>query len=176
MDIISVVVGLAILILGRQLFWLFVGGVGFLIGLQFAPQVVAGQPDWVIILVALGLGLLGALLAIIVQRFAVGLAGFLGGGAVAVSLFETVGAPTGGFALLPFLVGGIIGAMLVAALFDWAIIILSSFVGANLVVQGLPIDPPLALGLFALLLVVGIVAQARLLRTGTLRGRSSARR
>jgi len=53
----TLIVGLAVLLLGRRLFWLFVGAVGFLAGLQWARPVLGDQPEWVIVVAALVLWL-----------------------------------------------------------------------------------------------------------------------
>ncbi|MEO5718528.1 MAG: hypothetical protein ABIR29_08155, partial [Chthoniobacterales bacterium] len=86
LPIISVVVGIALLLFGRKLFWLFVAALGFAIGLQLAPYLSQHPPLWLSLLLSLGLGLLGALLALLLQKLAIGIAGFLVGGRVAVAI------------------------------------------------------------------------------------------
>ena len=75
---VTLLVGLAVLLLGRRLFWLFVGAAGFAVGLHVAPTVLNG-PEWLMVVVALVLGILGAVLAIFFQWLAIGLAGFAAG-------------------------------------------------------------------------------------------------
>src|SRR6266446_1724973 len=72
---IGLLVGLVLLVYGRRLYWLFVAGIGFLTGLALAPRLLVGQPEWMILLVALILALIGALLAVVAQKFVVGLVG-----------------------------------------------------------------------------------------------------
>src|ERR1041385_6355086 len=79
LPIISVLVGLALLLFGRRLFWLFVAALGFAIGLQLAPYLSQNPPLWLSLLLSLGLGLLGALLAVVLQKLAIAIAGFLVG-------------------------------------------------------------------------------------------------
>ncbi len=76
MDLLRVMVGVAMLTLGQKLFWLFVGGIGFVYGIHIAAQFFHGQSDWIVIVIALLAGLLGALIAIFLQNVAVWLAGF----------------------------------------------------------------------------------------------------
>jgi hypothetical protein len=80
-DLLVLLAGIALLLAGRRLFWLFVGVVGFFAGLRFALQVLGPRADlrWI---VALAAGLLGIVLAIALQRLAVALAGFFVGGYV----------------------------------------------------------------------------------------------
>src|SRR5690348_12988135 len=66
----SIVVGLLLLFLGRKLFWLFVGAVGFLVGVEVAATLFPHQPDWSLI-VGLILGLIGAVIAIFVQKISI---------------------------------------------------------------------------------------------------------
>jgi hypothetical protein len=56
-------------------------------------------------------------------------------------------------------VGGLLGAILTAALLDPALIILSSLVGATAVSQNVPLDSPAKAPLFFLSLVLGIAVQ-----------------
>src|SRR5512143_3113043 len=124
--------------MGRRLFWLFVAVVGFLSGVALGPRLFPEASQTLTLLVALGLGVLGAVLTLVFKRLAVGLAGFLIGGYIGLMLGGSLQLNVGS---LPswffFLVGGIIGAVLVAALFDWALIILSAITGAALVVSAL---------------------------------------
>jgi hypothetical protein len=160
MDIIRIAVGILLLLFGRRLFWLFVGAVGFVFGIEAAALVFPGGPDWIIIVIALLAGIVGALLAIFIQGLAIGLAGFLAGGYCIVSVLSVLSPEFGQFAWLGFLLGGIVGAVLVVMLFHWALIILSSLTGAIIIVQGFSLSPPVSLLLSGLLFVVGVAMQA----------------
>jgi hypothetical protein len=164
-DIARIVVGLVVLTLGRKLFWLFVGAVGFIIGISLVTQFFSAAPLWLVLVIAFIAGVLGALLALFVQHVAIGLAGFIGGGYVLLTAlnflgFQLTSVPT----WLIFLIGGIIGLVLMMALFDWTLVVLSSLTGASLVVQAVRLNPELSAVLFVGLLIVGLVVQARLLR------------
>lgn len=167
--LVNFILGLAVLLFGRHLFWLFVAAAGFVLGVMFAPQLLPGQPDWLILLVALVLGLVGALLAVVVQQIAVALAGFIFGGYILLSLVTAVGLGVSPWEWLVFIVGGIIGAALVLSLFDPALIGLSALVGATLVVEAVRLSglvaltPPFDLVLWVILFVVGIAVQAGLM-------------
>ena len=64
----DILIGAVLLLVGRRLFWLFVGGVGFLVGFNFAGQALQEQPQWVIFSVAIGVGLVAAIFSIFLQR------------------------------------------------------------------------------------------------------------
>src|SRR2546430_17597085 len=86
LPIISVIIGAAILLFGRKLFWLFVAALGFAVGLEIAAYFMREPPQWMTLLVALGAGVLGALLAILLQKIAIAIAGFVAGGRIAWAL------------------------------------------------------------------------------------------
>ena len=81
--IIGVIIGAIILLFGRKLFWLFVAALGFAVGIEIANYFMHEPPVWMTLLAALGLGTLGALLAIMLQKLAIGIAGFVAGGRLA---------------------------------------------------------------------------------------------
>jgi hypothetical protein len=160
MELIPIAIGLALLIFGRKLFWLFVGGVGFLAGVALGMKLFADQPVAVHTVIALAVGILGAILAIVVKKVAVGVAGFLAGGLLLHHLVQSFSPVADYGPWLAFLIGGIIGAIAINLLFDWALIVLSSLVGSILVVQQLH-APDVPSALLAIgLLIVGIVVQS----------------
>jgi hypothetical protein len=160
--IVRLLVGLGLLTLGRQLFWLFVGAVGFILGINVATTFFSDQPEWVILLIALLAGVVGAVLALVLQQVAVIIAGFIAGGIIAVDLLRLLELQNDIALWIPFIVGGLIGAILVAALFDWALIILSSLSGAALIVETELFDlrTPLNFVVLVVLVTLGIVIQA----------------
>jgi len=160
MQWIEIFIGAALLLFGRRLFWVFVGGVGFLAGFDFASQALRGQPQWVLFLTALAVGLAAAIVSIFLQRVVVAIAGFLAGGyflsglAVAIQHNHQPVVPW-----IAFVVGGLVGAILTAALLDPALILLSSLAGATAITQNVPL-PPAGQGiLFTVLLIFGIIVQ-----------------
>jgi hypothetical protein len=61
---------------------------------------------------------------------------------------------------LPFVIGGIIGAILVSVLFDWALIVLSSLAGAAIITQALALSGAVGIGVILALTAVGVIIQA----------------
>ena len=168
LSIISIVLGVALLVAGRKLFWLFVGAAGFVAGLQLVTQFWQG-PELLALVVGLVVGVIFALLAIFLQGAAIGVAGFLAGGYVLTVLADMVGLSQGAFSWLVYLIGGIVGLLLVIFLFDWALITLSSLAGASLVTQALLIPSGIASVVFLALVIVGIVIQGSMLQRETVR-------
>lgn len=160
----GIIAGLVLLFLGRKLFWIFVGIIGFLAGMQWGARFAQGQPETVILLIALGIGLLGALLAILLQRVAVAIAGGLAGGMLAMRFAALLGITAEPAVWIAFAVGAILAALLVSFLFDWALIVLSSLTGAAVLARALPLGSSVELVVLVVLAIIGIVVQARLLR------------
>jgi hypothetical protein len=168
--VLTVIAGFAILLFGRQLFWLFVGVVGFLVAFQLATQYLAGQPEWVILFIAIAAGIVGALLSIFVQYGVVAVAGFFAGALLAQTLVQQATTPTPEWlGWLALIIGGLIGAILVLVVFDWALILLSSVTGASMLVQSINLPGVMEVVVFIALLIVGIAFQiAMMSRTGPL--------
>jgi hypothetical protein len=159
MEFLKIISGLIFLTLGRRLFWLFIALMGFLIGMQLAGLIFLDQPYWLILLVALGAGLLGALIAVFAQRIAFALAAFIAG-----SYFAVVAAQFFGVYSAPeffFFVGGIAGALLSVLFMDWTIIALSCFVGAGVIVDVLGLGQMPSIIVFTVLAVAGFFIQTR---------------
>ena len=160
----TILVGLALLTMGRQLFWVFVGAAGFIFGSTLASQFLIGQPAFVIVGVGLTGGLGGIGLALFAQHFAVGVAGFIMGSYVLTYLLSTFGVVGTDWIWLGAVGGGIIGAVLVVAFFDFALIALSSLAGAELIIQTLNFERLTSVLLFVLLVAIGAALQTSTLK------------
>ena len=162
MQLVPILVGVALLVFGRKLFWLFVGGVGFLAGVAIAAHLFSEQSEASHLVIALACGVLGAILAILVKKIAVGLAGFIAGGILLHHLVQSFSSAQEQNPWIAFAIGGVLGMILIVVLFDWALIVLSSLVGSLLVVQELHLPDVGAAVLSIVLLVCGILVQSRL--------------
>ena len=157
LSLVNLILGGALLVAGRKLFWLFVGAAGFVTGLQLATRFWQGS-ELLSIIVGLVVGVIFALLAVFLQAVLIGIAGFLIGGYVLTVLAGMIGLDvTGTTAWIVYIVGGIIGVILVSFLFDWALITLSSLAGAGLVVQALFSTRAAGGILFLVLFIAGVL-------------------
>jgi hypothetical protein len=159
--LVTLVVGAAMLFIGRKLFWLLVGVIGSLVGLAVATELLQAQPDWIIYLAAFVGGIVGALLALFVQRIAVAVAGFVMGGYGLVWLFELLTMEPGQWLWILYIAGGIVGMILATSLFDLALIVLSAVVGGLLIIQIVEFNDVIKLLLFVTLAAAGIAVQLR---------------
>ena len=162
--ILSVIIGAVILLFGRKLFWLCVAAVGFALGVEMAPHLVHQPTSLLALTFALILGFIGALVALFLQRLAIGMVGFLAGGRLAWGIVTAFLVNLAPYRWFTFIVGGVIGAILLLALFDWALIVLSAFVGAYLIQSVITLPQTGSAVFFVVLAAIGIFAQATAMR------------
>lgn len=154
-----IVAGAVLLACGRRLFWFLVGVLGFLAGMTVAAKFLHGQPQMVHWAAAILLGILGALMAIFLQKVAICVAGFLAGGYAGVALVTALHLHVA-VAWLPAVAGGVIGAVFGMFLFEWALVLFSSLTGAMLVAESVHVDPGYKILLFFVLFAIGFAMQA----------------
>src|SRR4051812_29072357 len=158
--VIGVLIGIVILFFGRKLFWLCVAAVGFAVGVEIAPQLVHEPSTVLALVIAIIFGVLGALLALFLQKIAIAVLGFLAGGKLASAIAAAFFVHYAQYSTIIFVIGGIIGAILLLALFDWALIVVSSFIGAYLIQSAIVLPPTGSTLVFVGLAIVGIFVQA----------------
>ncbi len=158
--IVGVLIGIAILFFGRKLFWLTVAAVGFAVGVEIAPLLVNEPSSLLALLIALVLGILGALLALFLQKVAIAVLGFFAGGKLATAIAAAFFVHYAQYSTIIFVIGGVIGAILLLAVFGWALIVVSSFIGAYLIQSAIVLPPTGSTLVFIGLAIVGIFVQA----------------
>lgn len=175
LSIFTILVGIVLLVAGRQLFWLVIGAIGFLIGLSLALDYLVIDSPLILGLIALVAGVVGAIGAIFLQQVAVVIGGFLMGSYLSLWLIELFNLNLIPGEWIAFVVGGVIGAIIVSVLFEYALIGLSSLVGATMISQSVNLSPPITTLILVILFVVGLVVQLSGLIPGAGRPRSSGR-
>jgi hypothetical protein len=131
--------------------------------MEFATRTFEG-PNWLNVATGVAVGIVAAMLAVFVQQFAIGLAGFLGGGYLFLQFIPFLSLDQNWTPWVVFIIGGILGVILVKVFFDWALIILSSLAGAWLVIEVLDLSRTAGLTLVIVLAALGISYQARELK------------
>ena len=104
------------------------------------------------------------MLALFLQKVAIAVAGFLAGGKLALALVVAFFVHGANYPGVTFIIGGIIGAILLLSLFDWTLIVLSAVVGAYLIQHTIVLPQTGATILFIALAALGIVVQAAAFR------------
>jgi len=161
-DIIYIILGIVLLMLGRKLFWLFAGTMAFVFGIELVPLFLTGQPRYVIWIIALVLAIIVLVLAFLAQKIGLGIAGFAAGGYVALSIINELKYNIPWLPWLVFTLGGLIGVVFITVLFDLALVVLSSLCGAFLIIQVTEFNLYLTKILFVFLACIGIVTQTML--------------
>ena len=156
----SVLIGAILLLFGRRFFWLLVAAIGFWIGFQIVPYLMHQPPPWLALALAIFFGLIGAVLAFVLQKLAIAIAGFLVGGYVATAILSTFVTAHAQYSGIAFIIGGVLGAILMLVLFDWALIVFSAIAGAELIVSHLHLPPTGTTIVLIVLVIIGIVVQA----------------
>jgi hypothetical protein len=173
--VVAIILGLAELFFGRFLFWLFGAIGGFIVGWFLIPEIYPSVTGGLRILAGVGIGVVFGVLAIVYLRLVVAVAGFFVFSGAAVLVGRDAGATLAdGSASYWFVYGvsGFVAALLLLALTDWALILLTSLAGAGAVargafhlVNGRPGWPQWVLA--AVLAIIGIVFQAWRYKVGS---------
>src|SRR5437899_5378975 len=162
--IFSILIGVVILFFGRKLFWLCVAVIGFAAGVELAPHLVQDPSALLSLTIAVLLGIIGALLALFLQKIAIAVLGFLAGGKLAGAIAAAFFVHYAQYSTIVFVVGGLVGAILLLVLFDWALIVVSSLMGAHLIQSAIVLPASGSTIVFIALTIIGIVIQAASLR------------
>lgn len=164
-NVIQIIMALGLLLVGRKLYWVFVGAIGFISVTEWAFAHLQNVPEGVVLIIGIAVGMIGALLAIFLRAVGIGLAGFLGGAYIFMIFSSMLSITNQSLELGLTIVGGILGLIFVLKLFDWALILISSISGAALLSKFVPITRVNDAIWVAILAVIGIVVQARELKS-----------
>ena len=156
-DALVLLAGGLLLLFGRKLYWCVLAVTGFAVGVWIGREVFPPEPIWLLIGLAIFLGVVAAVLGIFLQRLALRAAGIITGGFLGYILADAffIKWPLAGLAL-----GCLFGFWLVLWLFDWALILLSSFSGAALIVYRLPLEPAPLFVAGLILALLGMAVQS----------------
>ena len=163
MELISTAVGILMLLVGRRMFWLFVGLAGFLCGFQ-SGQIFFPEQAMLGIVFGLLLGVVGIFVAVFFQQLSFAIGGFFSGGYLGLAVCSHFQWET--LSHVCFVAAGLICAILAYKWMDWGIIVISSFAGASAIVLSAlgSLNPTWRFVTFLLLAIVGCVVQGRAFR------------
>lgn len=162
MQIARGVLGAILLFLGFEMNFLLAGGMAALIGFRLTPSLPVNWPLWADYAFMGGLALTAAGATIIRERSGYFVSGFLAGAYLLVEYYAP-GVLT--LPLLPFIIGGVLGSLVLGIFTDWALIVFSCLIGAYYVTSELLTLSPTAETLIgAGLFVVGALTQVILMR------------
>lgn len=152
-------VGVVLLVVGRRLYWLLVGLVGFVLGFTLVAEVLEG-PAWAEVLGGVLGGLLASGLAVLFQKVVIAVAGLLIGAMAVLWWAEKMAWGNSWWLWLLAAIAGLAGAWLVRTLFEVGLIVLSSVMGAAVVLEAIARPPDELSPIFLALVAGGILIQS----------------
>jgi hypothetical protein len=167
MTTIYVIIGFVLLIAGRRALWLSLMGGVFVATTQLLNHYLFDMQASTITLIAAAASLAVLVLYLFIEKTTIFILGIVGGGLAGIIVVNSFFIlPTDPLvqSLIAFLVGGAIGLLLIQLLFQWTMVLFSTLMGAYLA-SSLIVELPLfRLTAMALLVIVGLSIQTRLLR------------
>ncbi len=156
--------GSALVLFGRKLYWLVVGLLGFIGGLLLVNKLFNGMNGTTQMLIALGIGVIGAAFTLLIQKVALSVAGFVAGGYIALSAIRLLDLNLGSWSWVLILVFGLLGILLIARIFGWALTLLSSLSGAMIIVQVINLEGAAAMTAAGAIFLFGVLVQSAILQ------------
>ena len=172
MNLLYVVIGVMLLILGRKYTWTFTAGLVFFIFMELTAKGQFDFPDALVFVIGIVFGVSGGLLAVALRRVVIPLTGVLAAGYL-FSRLDSVFKLFMGHQWMPYLAGGLLGLVLTIGVPDWTLTMLSSIVGALMVIKGIKIEPTWMTVAFLGITLAGTVIQMLIMvitRPGTIAG------
>jgi hypothetical protein len=154
------VVGAILLFLGRELNFLLAAAMAALIGLRLTPLLPVAWPAWSGYVFMAGLALIAAVITLMRERIGYFLAGFLAGSYFLVEYYEP-GVLT--LPVLPFLVGGVLGCLIMGIFTKWALLVITCLVGAYSVTNMFTLSPTAEILVGSGLFIIGALTQVILM-------------
>jgi hypothetical protein len=145
-----------LLFLGRELNFLFAGGFAAMIALRVVPLLPSSWPAWGDIAFVVVMAAIAATIPAINELAGYVVSGILAGGFYLADYYVPgfIAIP-----ILPFLVGGAVGGIVMGLLKEWSLMIVSSLVGAIYVMDLFTFRRELELMLTGLLFFAGALTQ-----------------
>ena len=159
--ILALVAGLVLVFAGKRFFWLAAALAAFLFTWSVFEFLFGG--GWAAIIIGLVVAAVMAWLAIKFIKIVGLFVGFAAGAVIVPFLLGLIGIDLN--FLIGALIGGVIGLVFMNFLFDWGLIILTAMMGSSVVSsrleQGLGVGASIAAIIGLVLLVAGVIVQAR---------------
>jgi hypothetical protein len=171
------VFGGLMLFLGRDMDWLFSIGMGFLVGLRLTSLLAADSSPWMFYLLVAAICAISVLPYLIYPESRFIVTGFLFGGFLLSEYGSNVlraffGAGLSGSVWTIFIVGGVVGALLLGLAKEWGLMLASALVGAFLISDIFTSFEPIARYLVAGgLFLAGTIIQAVIMQFESYRER-----
>lgn len=164
MDVLTFIMGAVLLVFGKKLLTLSVAIVGFYISFTVIPMVFNNIPDTQLFITSGIIGIILFFLSKFVEKIAIFIVGMLGGGIVSLSLLNLFQIDF--LNTIPqwalFLIGGCIGIFAASFIFDWILMLLTTFFGAYLLLNLFSLPFLLNIVFYLVLCLIGILFQYKI--------------
>jgi len=156
MLIVRGVIGGILLFLGHELNFLFAGAMAALLAFRLTPLLPSQWPWWADYAFIIAIGVIAAVVVLLNERVGYFISGFLAGGLLLIEYFapNTLAVPW-----LMYVIGGVIGALVIGIFTDWALILVTSLIGAAYLLNLFVLPPTLEILIGAGLFIVGALTQ-----------------
>lgn len=158
-SLILLILGIVILLLGQRLVILLIAAAAFYITAQAAKKYFGDASRTTVLVIASLVGVAVGVFTKFFRNIAVGIAGYTVAGYVLASHAGSWGLVKPENERFVFVIGGVIGSLLVSFALDAGLRIISSVLGAVLIVQYFPLDKEISKWLAILLALVGFFIQ-----------------
>ena len=150
------VLGLILAFLGRELNFVFAAGFAAMIALRVLPLLPPTWPAWGPTAFIVTMAVIAGIIPFINERTGYVVSGFLAGGFFLADYYvpNFIAIP-----ILPFIFGGAVGGLIMGALTEWALMAVSSLVGAIYTMEMFTLQPTLKLMLTGGLFLAGALTQ-----------------
>jgi len=168
MSLIFALMGLIVLLLGQRLFWLALGALAWVWGMNFLGHPLEDLGEGVVLLIAVVLAVVAGVIGRSRNPTSVAIAGFLSGSLMVSLLAELVGVDLGTAFWPVVAIAGVLGILVSLRVRPMALILLFSLCGALIIPISFELQRqggPTGWLLFIVLAVVGFLVQTRVLRT-----------
>ena len=128
--------GIMILLLGRELNFLFSAAMAAFLSFRLTPLLPSAWPSWSDTAFVIAVAIIAAILTIINKQSGFYVSGFLIGG-YAFTEFYAPNSLT--IPVLPFIVGSVLGSVIIGLFTEWAMIIVATLIGTYLINGVLPL-------------------------------------
>ncbi len=162
MLIVRGIIGGILLFLGRELNFLFAAAMAMLFGFRLTPRLPAAWPGWGDWVFVITLAVTAAIIALVNERIGYFLSGFLAG---SFFLIEYYAPNSSSVPVLPFVIGGVIGSLILGLLTEWAMILVSSAIGAAYVLNLFRLNPTAEILVGAGLFIIGALTQVIIMQS-----------
>ena len=156
MLIVRGVIGGILLFLGHELNFLFAGAMAALLAFRLTPLLPPQWPGWADYAFIIAIGVIAAVVVLLNERVGYFISGFLAGGLLLVEYFapNSLTVPW-----LMYVIGGVIGALVIGLFTDWALILVTSLIGAAYLLNLFVLPSMLEILIGAGLFIVGALTQ-----------------